>query len=396
MFPTGKPLTGTKVLELSTMVTASMATMMLAAQGAEVIKIEPAGLGDTMRYIGSQKNGMSGLFANCNRGKRSLAVDLKTNTGVEIVRRLARDADVLVHNYRPGVMDRLGLGSDVLRQANERLIFAAISGFGTEGPLANAPAFDHVVQALSGITDAQSGGGDPEFVRTLVCDKITAYTVCQGVTAALLERATTQKGQHMDVSMLESALFFLWPDGMMNQTLLDDDVTPMPPLSELYWTYEARDGFLAIAAISDAHWQNMFRILGREDLNEDERFDGIFARVAHMKALKDEVLKGFLAMALDDVLKALQDADVPAMPCLSREDVITHPQVQAMNIVETVSHKQLGRMNQIAPPVRLHAQQGSIDPGAPALGEHSVEIVEALGLGAETLVSDGIITVPPA
>ena len=192
-----RPLEGITIVELSTMITASLAAMMAAEQGATVIKVEPLDQGDPMRYIGSAKGGDSGLFANCNRGKRAVSVDLKQPQGAEIVRRLAADADVLISNYRPGVLERLGLGSTALRDANPRLVYVAISGFGTDGPMASAPAYDPVIQAQAGIAAVQ-GTDQPAFVRNLVCDKITAYTACQAMTAALFERERTGSGQHVE------------------------------------------------------------------------------------------------------------------------------------------------------------------------------------------------------
>ena len=180
------PLAGLKVVELSAMITCSFAAMMLRSQGADVVKVEPPGMGDAMRHVGTRKNGISTLFSNCNRGKRSLAIDLKTDAGNEALMALTRDADILLHNYRPGVMDKLGLGSDTLRAHNPRLIYLGVSGFGTVGPMADKPAYDHVIQGLTSMTDLQ-GEEDGEFayMRTLICDKVTAYTVAQAATAAL-------------------------------------------------------------------------------------------------------------------------------------------------------------------------------------------------------------------
>ena len=207
-----KPLNGIKVLELSNMITCSLATMTMASQGAEVIKIEPTLIGDKMRPLGTQKNGVSGFFHNCNRGKRSLAIDLKSSSGVKAVTELASQADVLVHNYRPGVMDKLGLGSKDIRDNNSQIIYIAVSGFGTKGPMANLPAFDHVIQGMSGFTDLQSSDENNfEFIKTFICDKVTAYTVCQAATAALFARTNTNKGQHIDISMLHACLSFMWP-----------------------------------------------------------------------------------------------------------------------------------------------------------------------------------------
>jgi crotonobetainyl-CoA:carnitine CoA-transferase CaiB-like acyl-CoA transferase len=196
-----RPLEGIRVVELSTMITASFAAMMMAEQGATVVKVEPVDVGDPMRYLGTSKNGISGLFVSCNRGKASIRVNLKDAKGQEIVQRLMERADVVLHNFRPGVMESLELGSEAMRARNPRLVYIAITGFGTKGPLRDAPAYDPIVQARAGFAAVQ-GTTEPVFVRNLVCDKITAYTACQAATAALLVRARTGRGQHIDISML--------------------------------------------------------------------------------------------------------------------------------------------------------------------------------------------------
>ena len=241
------PLSGLKIIELSNMVTASLAAMTLAGQGAEVIKVEPLGIGDKLRHFGSQKAGISGVFNNCNRGKKSLALDLKSATGQDVVRKLILEADVLIHNYRPGVMTKLGLNSAELRKTNPKLIVCSLTGFGRKGGLKNAPAFDHVIQAISGITGAQGKKGAYEFINMLICDKITAYTAAQAVTAALVAQARTGQGQHIDISMLAASLAFMWPDGMMHKTLLADDALHLSPMADYYQTIKTKDGYIAAA-----------------------------------------------------------------------------------------------------------------------------------------------------
>ena len=228
--------------------------MTLRSQGTQVIKVEPVRGGDPMRKLGSQKNGTSALFHNCNRGKRSLAINLKHEMGVEAVKRLAARADVVLNNYRPGVMTQLGLGSDILRALNPRLINVAVTGFGTRGPLRDRPAYDHVIQGIAGITGLQGGDDEFAFVRMLMCDKVTAYTTAQAVTAALLARHSTGEGQHIDISMLHACLAFMWPDGMMHRTLHDDDAFQMPPISESYQTIQGSDGAVAASILLDHRW----------------------------------------------------------------------------------------------------------------------------------------------
>ena len=246
-----KPLENITIIELSTMITASLAAMMLAEQGATVIKVEPVDSGDPLRYIGSSRGGISGLFANCNRGKRSLAIDLKQDQGQAAVTALIEKADILLHNFRPGVMDNLNLGSATLRRKNPRLIYAAISGFGTSGPLAGAPAYDPVIQGHSGMAASQGQEG-PAFIRNLMCDKITAYTACQAVTSALFQRERTGQGQHIDLSMLDSGMFFMYPDAYMNHTLVGDDIAPQPLLADvLYQMTLTSDGGITISAATE-------------------------------------------------------------------------------------------------------------------------------------------------
>ncbi|MEQ9519611.1 MAG: CoA transferase [Parvibaculum sp.] len=389
-----QPLKGLRVLELSTMVTASLATMILASQGADVIKIEPTGIGDPMRFIGSQKKGISALFANCNRGKRALAINLKDERGRALMLDLARDADVLVHNYRAGVMEKLGLGSETLRSANPRLVNVAITGFGKEGSLAHDPAYDHVIQALAGFTGVQAGPDGPDFMKTLVADKITAYTVSQGITSALLARATTGQGQHIDVSMLEACLFFLWPDGMMNQTLLADDVTAFLPMAAYYKTAATRDGHISIAAATDEHWRGVTQVVERPDIMEDPRFNSIFARSAHVNALLVEIDGAFKHMTSAEALAALRARDVPCAECLMPDQVVAHDQVVAVGAVTERDHPLLGRMRVATPPLRFDGRVGDVERPCPAHGEHSRVIASELGRSEELidqLFSDGVL-----
>lgn len=374
-----KPLQGITIIELSTMITASLAAMMAAEQGARVIKVEPLEQGDPMRYIGSAKGGDSGLFANCNRGKESVSLDLKHPDGVGVLQTLARSADVLISNYRPGVLDRLGLGSETLRNANPRLIYVAISGFGTEGPMSAAPAYDPVVQAQAGVAAVQ-GLETPAFIRNLVCDKITAYTACQAMTAALFQRERTGSGQHVDLSMLDSALFFVFPDGFMNHTLLDDDVLQQPLLADLIYELSlTRDGAITLSAATPKQRDGVLRALGREDLSADPRFATLEALVANLPAYREELAAAFATMDTDPLLARLQAEDVPCAKCLSRDEVLEHPQVQANRSVDTTLHPRMGTMRRARLPARFHATQLEPAGHSPAHGEHTRQVLEQFG-----------------
>ena len=389
-----RPLEGITIIELSTMITDSLAAMMLAEQGARVIKIEPIEQGDPMRYIGTSKGGMSGLFANCNRGKESIRVNLKASDGQALVQRLAGDADLLLHNFRPGVMDPLGLGSEALRQLNPRLVYVAISGFGTEGPLRRAPAYDPVVQAHSGIAATQ-GPDAPVFVRNLMCDKITAYTACQAATAALLERERSGEGQHIDLSMLDASLFFLYPDGFMNHTLLDEDAEWQPLLSDLIYDLTlTKDGALTISASTDAQRLGVYRALDREDLAADPRFASMELLLANMAEYREILSEAFAALETDELLERLQANDVPCAKCLTRDDVVEDVQLAANETFQIVDHPHMGRLRAVASPARFGGER--LGPGSPSPGhgEHTVAVFEGLGVDPEQierLIRAGVI-----
>lgn len=380
-----KPLAGLKVIEMSTMITCAYAAMMLRSQGAQVIKVEPAQMGDPMRYVGSQKNGQSALFHNCNRGKQSLAIDLKHENGAEAVKRLVKDGDIMLNNYRPGVMDNLGLGSEAMRAINPRLINVAVTGFGTVGPMATRPAYDHVIQGISGLTGLQGGDfADPnnpeyDFVKMLICDKVTAYTVAQAATAALVARATTGEGQHIDISMLHACLAFMWPDGMMSHTLQDEDAVQMPPLSESYKILDTKDGSIACTALTDGHWAAILKLLDREDLISDPRFASLPGRMANFPEIMTLVRDGVKNMSLADVLRAFQAADIPSAPCESRTSVMANEQVLAIGALETYVTENMGQLTAPTPPVLFGGNATSLAEPSPRHGEHSQALMATLG-----------------
>ena len=375
-----QPLAGIEVIELSNMITCSLAAMTMAAQGAEVIKVEPPAMGDKMRPLGTQKNGVSGFFHNCNRGKRSLAIDLKSEAGVEAVKKLITRADVLLHNYRPGVMDRIGLGSDFLREINPKLIYVAVSGFGTEGPMADFPAFDHVIQGLAGFTDLQSSEEDSfDHIRTFICDKVTAYTVCQAATAALLARATTNEGQHIDISMLHACISFMWPDGMMHRTLKDGDKFEMSPGSDYFQTINYSDGGVAVAPLADSHWEALLPMVGYPELIGTPLYASIGSRMTNMKQVVEVLKNPRVDIGVEKALEILVAADVPCSPCLKRDDLESSEQIKAIGALETYVTKAMGKLTAPTPPVLFEGKATSQAKASPLLGEHSASILEELG-----------------
>lgn len=375
-----QPLAGIKIIELSNMITCSLAAMTMSAQGAEVIKVEPPGMGDKMRPLGTQKNGVSGFFHNCNRGKRSLAIDLKSQAGVDAVKELASKADILIHNYRPGVMDRLGLGSDDLRNENSKLIYIAISGFGTSGPMADLPAFDHVIQGIVGFTDLQSSEADSfDHIKTFICDKVTAYTACQAATAALLARTNTNCGQHIDISMLHACLSFMWPDGMMHRTLKDDDRFEMSPGSDYFQTINYSDGGIAVAPLTDTHWEALLPMLGYPELIGTPIYASVAARMSNMKEALKVLKSPKKDIGVNKALEILMAADVPCSPCIKRDDLETVEQIKAIGALETYVTTAMGKLTVPTPPILFEGKLSSQAEPSPLLGEHSKEILLELG-----------------
>jgi crotonobetainyl-CoA:carnitine CoA-transferase CaiB-like acyl-CoA transferase len=375
-----QPLAGIKIIELSNMITCSLAAMTMSAQGADVIKVEPPGMGDKMRPLGTQKNGVSGFFHNCNRGKRSLAIDLKSQAGVDAVKELASKADILIHNYRPGVMDRLGLGSDDLRNENSKLIYISISGFGTSGPMADLPAFDHVIQGIVGFTDLQSSEADSfDHIKTFICDKVTAYTACQAATAALLARTNTNCGQHIDISMLHACLSFMWPDGMMHRTLKDDDRFEMSPGSDYFQTINYSDGGIAVAPLTDTHWEALLPMLGYPELIGTPIYASVAARMSNMKEVLKVLKSPKKDIGVNKALEILMAADVPCSPCIKRDDLETVEQIKAIGALETYVTAAMGELTVPTPPILFEGKLSSQAEPSPLLGEHSKEILLELG-----------------
>ena len=377
-----KPLEGIKVLEFSNMITCSLAAMTMASQGAEVIKVEPPEGGDKMRRLGTQKNGVSGFFHNCNRGKRSLAIDLKSSAGVKAVKQLASESDILMHNYRPGIMDKLNIGSNTLRELNPKLIFIAVSGFGTQGPMANLPAFDHVIQGFAGFTDLQSSDEKSfDYIKTFICDKVTAYTVCQAATAALYARTNTKSGQHIDISMLHACLSFMWPDGMMHRTLKDDDRIEMSPGSDYFQTINYSDGGVAVAALTDEHYEVLLPMLGYPELVGTPIFASIASRMTNMKEVMRTHKEPKKDIGVEKAIEILTAADIPCSPCTKRDNIETVEQIKAISALETYVTKAMGKLTVTTPPIQFDGKLTSHPEPSPLLGEHSKEILQELGWG---------------
>ncbi len=378
------PLDGYRILDTTTMLSGPWATMILADQGADVIKIEAPERGDHVRHLGNRRGGMSAMFLNINRNKRSVAIDLRTEDGVGLLKRIAVGADVFVQNFRPGVVERLGIGERDLRKIAPEIIYASISGFGENGPWAHKPAYDPIIQALSGLTTVQ-GGSDterPRLVRTVLADKLSAVVASQAITAALVARERTGQGQHVRVSMLDAMLSFLWASDMSVQTYPDNRQGSQPTASFIDLIYETKDGYMTVAVMSDKEWAGLTRALERREWLNDPRFATPVARdknVDERLRLTQEVLR---TRSTAEWMERLEAEDVPCAPVLTRDGVTRHPQVIASDVVVEFDHPSAGHVRQTRAPARFDKTPTSIRFGAPRLGEHTRELLAELGLTA--------------
>ena len=375
------PLSGYRVIDLTTMLSGPWATMMLADQGADVIKVEAPGTGDHVRSLGNRRGGMSAMFLNINRNKRSIAIDLKTERGRRLLEELVGTADVFVQNFRPGVADRLGIGEAALRGRSPALVYASISGFGEVGPWAGKPTYDPVIQAVSGLTSVQAGDDEarPRLVRTVLPDKVAALTAAQAITAALLARARSGEGQHVRLSMLDAVMAFLWASDMGAQTYPDRPTTNQEAASFIDLIYETRDGYMTVAVMTNKEWEGLTRALDRPEWLADERFATPSARDRHLEARLEMTQAVLETRSTAEWMERLEAHGVPCAPALTRNRVLQHPQLAASGTVVETLHHTAGRLRQARPPARFDRTPTAIRFGAPRLGEHADEILAGLG-----------------
>lgn len=396
------PLSGTRVLDFTTMLSGPLATMLLGDQGADIIKVEHPTSGDYTRAIGTRKPGTSSMFINNNRNKRSIAIDLKSNGGKTAVEDIVRSSDVLVENFRPGVMDRLGLGYDEMQKINPAIIYVSISGFGQHGPWVNKPTYDPLVQATSGLTTIQAGSNQerPRLVRTIIADKVTALTVSQAISAALLYRCKTGVGQRVNVSMADALRQFLWASDMNAHTFIADESVPDASEDKASFVdliYEVRDGFVTISVMTDVQWAALCGVLGREDWISDERFRTASLREQNVDQRLTLTQAEVAARNKDDLLAQLEAAHVPCAPVLNRQESFEHPQAIATDATLVIDHPSLGQIRQSRHAAIFSKSPIGHDQLAPFLGEDGLDVLRDVGLTDEqirALVAAKAVTLP--
>ena len=392
------PLAGVKVVDVSAILSGPLATMMLADQGAEVIKVEPPGLGDLMRAGPYARGGLASFFTNANRGKRAIAIDLGKPRGRELVHELVRDADVFVQNFRPGAAERMGIGEADLRALNPELVYVSISGYGPSGPYCQRRVYDPIIQGLTGHVAVQKNPDVPipDLVRNVVSDKSSAYTAAQAITAALFARERGAGGQHVTIPMIDASLAFFWPDGMMAHTVVGEPERAGATLYEVYRLWETADGHIIYFAASEDEFRGLFRALGHPEWSEDERFATTAqrARPENLASLGTLIMEELKKLPTQHILERMVAEQVPVGPVLSIEEMLDDPQIAHNHTIYEEEHPTAGTLRQCRPAARFSKTIPERRPLAPLHGEHTDEILAELGLDTaarDALRAEGVV-----
>ena len=388
---------GIRIVDLSVALTGPLAAGMLVDQGASCVKVEQAPTGDLIRWLGSTVAGISSMFQVANRGKRSIVVDLRNADGLAIIRDLIAEADVLVQNFRPGVAERLGVAYDDVRSIRPDIVYADLTGFGPGGPYSQRRAYDTVIQAQSGLAASQTGLNDdqPKFLKQLVCDKVTAYTACQAITAALFARDRGAGGQHLELSMLDACIAFLFVDGADHEVVLDGDHSGPQSVAANNTPLVFDGGFAAVTVPGDDEFHGLASAMGVDSSDPDlatirDRSRNREKTMAVHRAVRQRAT-GFTVTEAEALLETNQ---VPFGIVRTVDEVMGDPQVVANEVFSEFDHPAAGRVRHHRPPTRFHGTPCELrEPAAPTLGQHSDEIVAQTGRAdlIEELRASGII-----
>jgi crotonobetainyl-CoA:carnitine CoA-transferase CaiB-like acyl-CoA transferase len=378
----GGPLSGFRIIEFCSTLAGPFATMLMADQGADVIKVETAS-GDQSRCIGYTREGVraiSTMFINVNRNKRSVVLDLKDPEDLALARKLVATADVVVQNFRPGVMDRLGLGYEVIRALREDIIYVSISGLGDEGSSRNRRVYDIVTQGLAGFVSVQTDRetGEPRTIQNAVTDKIASMVVWQGATAALLHRLRTGQGQHLKVNMLNAALSFLWPESMPSCTLTGEGVKPGGSLAGVQYVFATKDGHILVGHVSNDEFAASCRALEMPEIATDERFDAIGKRFANARNLNKIFADRLRTAESSYWLERLKAEDAVYSPVNTADTIHEDPDVVASGALVEHTHAVYGSYRQPVHPVAFGTAPAAHRRHAPLLGEHTDEVLAKL------------------
>ena len=377
------PYEGIRVLELTSTVSGPFAGMMLADQGAEVIKVEPPGIGDLARFMGTIKDGMGAMFSTLNRNKKCICLDFKNEEDLDALKKLVSTADVLIENYRPGIVKKLGIDYESLSQINPDLIYCSISGYGQSGPYKEKKVYDPLIQGTVGIPLAQNNKS-PELIRTIIYDKVTGLTSAQAISAALYQKAKGQGGQYLPISMMESALYYNWPDLMMNYTF-DEGGINLGELADLFEVYETNDGGVVLIIIANDEVFTKFCTVFDLSLHLDEKYNNLVSRIINKEELTIEVNKVTSKLSSKELEDKMDLEGISASICNELNEVYKDPQVIEQGSIVEIDHPELGIMRMPKPPANLKGQASFPRTLAPILGYDNREVLSSINIDDDTI-----------
>ena len=377
------PYKGVRVLELTSTVSGPFAGMMLADQGADVIKIEPPGIGDLARFMGTIKDGMGAMFSTLNRNKKCICLDFKNEEDLEVLKKLVSTADVLIENYRPGIVKKLGIDYESLSKINPDLIYCSISGYGQSGPYKEKKVYDPLIQGTVGIPLAQNNQS-PELIRTIIYDKVTGLTSAQAISAALYQKAIGEGGQYLPISMMESALYYNWPDLMMNYTF-DEGGVNIGELADLFEVYETNDGGVVLIIIANDEVFTKFCTVFDLSLHLDEKYNNLVSRIINKEELTIEINKVTRSLSSKELEDKMDLEGISASICNELNEVYKDPQVVEQGSITEIDHPELGVMRMPKPPANLKGQSSFPRSLAPILGYDNREVLSSINIDDDTI-----------